>query len=162
MIGLHQIPSSHSRILQSQSQSRIYNNPDDNHRQQNARESLVHNQGNPYPDNYEPWTGRHQYAEDDQNRGSHPQLLKNSLPYSQEAESPILGDNTADNDISYFNGQQIPGLYHNETQDRPSIISKSGFANVNDITDMSRAEGPEKDGRYFGHQQEYGGELDVR
>ena len=57
-------------------------------------------------------------------------------------DSPLLGDATAtDADISYFNGQQLRyNNFVNETQDRASIASKSGFPNVNDITGITRGE----------------------
>lgn len=115
MIGLNQLPSSGGR---HPSQSRQYDP-----RQGTFRGGKPGHQDSPvYPDNYEPWTGRHQYVEQE-------------MQEEQIDESPLIGE--IEGDISYFNGQQNV-YYQKETQDRPSIISKSG---IHDMTGISR--GPE-------------------
>ena len=58
-------------------------------------------------------------------------------------DSPSVGEAAVS--MSYFNGQKLDVNNHhmqnaaNETQDRPSIVSKSGYPDVNDITGITRA-----------------------
>ena len=64
-----------------------------------------------------------------------------NMPHT--GDSPLVGEAAVS--MSYFNGQKLDVNDHhmqnaaNETQDRPSIVSKSGYPDVNDITGITRA-----------------------
>lgn len=111
-------------------------------------------------EDFELWTGRNQYQEGQGEKGAHGAAddsyqglhEKHRDSYREHgvhpADSPFL-DNT---NISYFNGQLLPPTSNvaghgrgpgnplvNETQDRASIASNTGFPlNLNDITGITR------------------------
>lgn len=111
-IGLTQLPLSSQA---SRSQSRVYHqHPTDNstagpHHHTDEHDDEVHRD---QYGNYVAWTGRNHYQED-----------QTHVSYQGHK-----------GEVFYQNRPN----YINETQDRASIASKSGFLNVNDITGITR------------------------
>ena len=88
-------------------------------------------------DNYEPWTGRNQTHGSPDVREHLKQQQQQQQQYFHGADhhaSNGSGDSPNIGEASYFAGQK----FANETQDRPSIISKSGYVNINDMTGITR------------------------
>ena len=154
MIGLNQLPSStRSNGIQSQSQSRVIMQTADERREDQRRYDELQEQRNQeaarriqnhaheyvdsddrrsnddglepgtqeLADNYVPWTGRNHY-----------QPSTEQEPLSESPEPRYQG-----RDIRYYQGPSSNYII-DQTQDRASIASKSGFLNVNDVTGITR------------------------
>lgn len=127
MIGLTQLPLSSQA---SQSHSRVYQPHPSDHStagppQHPDEQDQMHRD---QYGNYVAWTGRNHYQEEEQS------YQTEGVSSSQVSYRDNKGE------VIYHNGG--PNVHYpnmiNETQDRASIASKSGFLNVNDITGITR------------------------